>query len=70
MEGDSISKREKDNQTESCNCCSSDSDTPEPIRFRRRFLYCDEINKFLLGDVWYLLPGISLLFWALLLVAS
>ena len=69
MDGDS-KKREKSNQKESSNCCLGDSDLSEPPRVRRSFLYCDAVDKFLLDDVWNILPRISIIFWLILLFAS
>lgn len=65
MDGDSITheKGTQNSKRKSSIDILSGSDVPEPPRFRRGFLLCDENDRILLDYNWNILPWISLLLW-------
>lgn len=71
MEGDSISheKGTANSKRKPSVSLLSDRDVPEPIGFRRGFLFCDETDRILLDYNWYILPWIGVFFWFIFLAS-
>ncbi len=65
MDGDSITheKGTQNSKRKSGIDILGGSDVPEPLRFRRGFLFCDENDRILLDYNWNILPWIGLLLW-------
>ena len=65
MDGDSITHEngKKNSKRKSGLDILGGSDVPEPPRFRRGFLLCDENDRILLDYNWNILPWIGLLLW-------
>ena len=65
MDGDSVTheKGRQNSKRKSGIDILGGSDVPEPPRFRRGFLLCDENDRILLDYNWNILPWIGLLLW-------
>ena len=65
MDGDSVTheKGRQNSKRKSGIDILGGSDVPEPPRFRRGFLLCDENDRILLDYNWNILPWIGLLHW-------